>query len=249
MDVGTSTIKRWADEGRLQCHKTAGGHRRFSRGEVLAMRAGGSSNESGLRTEHILADGDGHATLAALMQMRSTRGSWCSVASELGLLLGQIGEDWASGKLSIVQEHIISERLSRAITSICQGIPLASSSPTCLMVMAGNDQHTLGLRLAELTAREAGWKCLWVGRNTPIGELSAALSESGVRALAVSASEHSQCRDELAQLASTFMSIAKEARVPLYLGGQGAWPESLAYGVRIRNFASFREQLLTSAAG
>ena len=37
LGVGTTSIKRWADEGRLQCIKTAGGHRRFRRSEVLSM--------------------------------------------------------------------------------------------------------------------------------------------------------------------------------------------------------------------
>ena len=30
LHVGTTSIKRWCDEGQLECEKTAGGHRRFS---------------------------------------------------------------------------------------------------------------------------------------------------------------------------------------------------------------------------
>lgn len=39
LGVGTTSIKRWAEEGTLPCIKTAGGHRRFRRSDVLALRS------------------------------------------------------------------------------------------------------------------------------------------------------------------------------------------------------------------
>ncbi len=37
LGVGTTSIKRWADEGTLPCVRTAGGHRRFRRVDVLSL--------------------------------------------------------------------------------------------------------------------------------------------------------------------------------------------------------------------
>jgi photoactive yellow protein len=37
LGVGTTTIKRWSDEGLLACVKTPGGHRRYRLADVLAM--------------------------------------------------------------------------------------------------------------------------------------------------------------------------------------------------------------------
>lgn len=37
LGVGTTSIKRWSDDGTLACIRTAGGHRRFLRGDVLRL--------------------------------------------------------------------------------------------------------------------------------------------------------------------------------------------------------------------
>ncbi|MCO4771930.1 MAG: helix-turn-helix domain-containing protein [Deltaproteobacteria bacterium] len=48
LGVGTTSIKRWADDGTLVCVRTAGGHRRFRRGEVLRLL---NSSEEGPGSE------------------------------------------------------------------------------------------------------------------------------------------------------------------------------------------------------
>jgi len=39
LGVGTTSIKRWSEEGVLRCMKTSGGHRRFLRADLLAFRS------------------------------------------------------------------------------------------------------------------------------------------------------------------------------------------------------------------
>ena len=38
LGVGTTTIKRWSDEGLLSCAKTIGGHRRYRESDILALK-------------------------------------------------------------------------------------------------------------------------------------------------------------------------------------------------------------------
>jgi excisionase family DNA binding protein len=188
LNVGASTVKRWADEGRLQCVKTAGGHRRFRRSVVAEMLNGSSSDEMEISATQIIEDIDGHATLALLYQLRSRYGAWWVVAEQVASFLHHVGEDWINGKMSIVEEHAISERLLRAIAAVCQALPTATSARTCLFVMVEGDDHTLGLRLAELVAQEAGWRSRWVGRNTPLTELPDLLASQTIQSVAASAS-------------------------------------------------------------
>ena len=37
LSIDASTVKRWADSGRLQCYKTIGGHRRFSLEQIQSF--------------------------------------------------------------------------------------------------------------------------------------------------------------------------------------------------------------------
>lgn len=46
LGVGTTSIKRWADDGTLACVRTAGGHRRFLRGDVLRLLRRGQTAEA-----------------------------------------------------------------------------------------------------------------------------------------------------------------------------------------------------------
>ncbi len=42
--VNPKTLTRWADEGKVPCFKTLGGHRRFYRADIEALRNKNSSS-------------------------------------------------------------------------------------------------------------------------------------------------------------------------------------------------------------
>jgi MerR family transcriptional regulator, light-induced transcriptional regulator len=243
LNVGGSTVKRWADEGRLACVKTAGGHRRFHRHDLARLAA--AHNDREFDVARVLEDAEGYSTLARLYELRAQYGSWCSVAERVGIFLNQVGDEWRAGSISIAEEHAISERLVRAISAACRGTAAASSppAPLCVLVMAQGDDHAIGLRLAELVAKESGWCSLFVGSRTPLAELANLLTRPSVRMLAASASTHSEA-DELSRQARTLAEVAATAQIPLVLGGLGPWPEKRPRnGHRIREFETFRDLL------
>ena len=237
--VGPTAVKRWADQGLLACVKTAGGHRRFERGEVdrFLERLRGAGGASAL-VDLLLAT-DGLGVEARLLTERSRLGSWLAVVELLGAALVELGERWRSGRITIVQEHMASERLHRALARISEALPVAPGAPRCLLACAEGDRHALGLSLVELALREAGWTTLWAGQDTPAEELAAVARQGGAEMIAVSASAANVDSDRLRAQADVLGAACRSAGVELALGGSGAWPESPAHGRRFKTLAPF----------
>ena len=243
--VGTTSVKRWADLKLLPCVKTAGGHRRYRRRELERfLRGHGDAGAAEERRDHwldLMMSGEAFDLQAAMLSGRSRLGAWYRLIEELGAAVAALGDAWRRGEITILAEHVASERLSRALARCGESIPLAPDAPLALLATAQGDDHTLGLSFVELCLREAGWQCVWSGRCTPIDELVSAVRRGRVRMLAVSASELSSNATALGQDAETLGEACREAGAHLILGGRGAWPDKPLWGVRVRALAELHE--------
>ncbi len=241
--VGPTSVKRWTDAGLLPCVKTAGGHRRFARTEVERfLGAHPAPNEAAWREPWVgalLEAGDSRALEALLLAERARAGAWHRVATLVGKALAAVGQLWRDGAVTVFEEHQASERLSRALARIADGLPLDPEAPRALLTCAEGDDHTLGLSLTELVLREAGWVSVWAGRRTPLAELGPALSRTRARLLAVSASAASSDAAGLRAQAEALGRTARAAGAALALGGSGAWPDRPRTGVRFTDLESF----------
>ncbi len=251
--VGPTAIKRWADGGRLQCVRTAGGHRRFRRSELQALlrTLAPQSAAPGEWDEWIdaLLDQEGPFLVEALLlKERAKQGSWTRVAGRVGALLAEVGDRWARGSLTVAEEHMASDRLRRALTRVVESIPLQPGSPACLMAAAEGDTHTGGLALTELTLREAGWRVIWAGAPMPVEELVTAIRQWRPRMVALSASVASKPSALLAEAARVAEACRAHGAV-LALGGRGHWPAiPVESGRRFEDFESFASFAAATAA-
>lgn len=243
LGVSTSSVKRWADSGLLPFGVTPGGHRRFSRAGVERFRqqharpgeaAARWTDRVGRWLELLLADTVPLGLEAALLDERGRLGSWAAVASSLVPVLEALGRRWEDGDISPLEEHRGSERLARALSRWCDGMPVRPSGPSCLLALPDGEEHALGLRLAELCLREEGWRCAWAGRRTPLEDLVAAVESSDYDALALSVSVAHADPAGLARQAEILDRECAAARVWLLLGGRGPWPETLPWARRVR---------------
>lgn len=242
--VGATAVKRWTESGVLACVRTAGGHRRFARGEVerfLGANPAAGAEPAGREpwVGALLAGGDPRALEALLLSERARTGAWHRVTTLAGRALAEVGRLWSTGAVTILEEHQASERLSRALARITDGLPLDPESPRALLTCAQGDDHTLGLALLELVLREAGWAAVWAGRRTPLDELGPGLKRSGSRLLAVSASAASSDAAALRLEADALGRIARAAGASLALGGSGAWPDRPRTGARFGDLEAF----------
>jgi excisionase family DNA binding protein len=242
--VGPTAVKRWTEAGLIRCIRTPGGHRRFDRAEIQQFLRGRGGDASPVERQPwvgaLLEASDPRALEGLLLAERARAGAWHRVAATAGQALAKLGELWRAGAVTIVEEHLASERLARALARVGEAIPLDPDAPRALLACAEGDDHTLGLALAELVLREAGWTTSWAGRRTPIGELRPVLA-GGVRMLAVSASEVSENALELRRQAEALGRLARTAGVTLVLGGGGAWPDRPRTGVRFKALEPFHD--------
>lgn len=246
--VAPSTIKRWADRGLLPFSRTAGGHRRFERFAIerlLRQQPASAPVGDPVASAWIrcLADGRRHEIDGRLLEARSRLGSWWRVADELAGALTEMGRQWECERLTVAEEHIASEALARALARIGDALPFGVDGPKCLLACAGEDEHTLGLSLAELCLREAGWVPLWLGRRTPVGEVLRLVGSGRVALVALSASVLLGDERTLRAIADEVGAACRERGVGLLLGGAGSWPARPSYGLRMTSFAAFHDRL------
>lgn len=231
--VTASTIKRWADEGLLPCVKTAGGHRRFRVEDVRSFVSISSGRGSLLSSAPTTADdwiriwrsGTPSAIDASLLLARGALGSWYGVADSVGRVVTELGEQWAANRIRVVDEHIVSHALQRSLGRIADSRPVSPDAPRCALATPNGELHVLGLALAELCLREAGWNTIWLGASTPAEDLVTLLEAGEIQLIALSGSRFSSDRPKLQEYLSLVEPTALQRRIPVVTGGTAAWPD------------------------
>lgn len=252
LGVGTTSIKRWADSGVLECVRTPGRHRRFDRDAVESMAGTPVTNDEQVAYAHdphvddwieaLTADAPETPVEHVFRSERERLGSWWRVAESLTPVLSEIGVRWQRGELSILEEHLASERLMRAVAACGDRLVADAGAPRALLMVAEGEQHTLGLALAELCLREAGWFSVWAGRRTPIREVRDYLYTGAAELVAVSASASFSDSAALRAQARALADACRAANdVALVVGGNGDWPDPLEYGTRVCSFAELHK--------
>lgn len=262
LGVGPTSVKRWADLGLLKCVRTAGNHRRFTREEVERFAQAVQSGQVALDaqppapspptppadaqtcawTDRLLALGP-YALHGALLAERQSLGAWWRVADLVGAALVELGGRWECGKVSVIDEHLASERLARGLARCAESLPIPAGAPLALLAAASGEEHTLGLALAELVLREAGYDIGWIGRHTPGEYLAAHLRTHPAAIVALSASMRSHDPAALRMAALPIAHACHNTGARLILGGAGRWPTDLPAATRVYDFAGLHALL------
>lgn len=239
LGASPTSVKRWADAGLIECVRTVGNHRRFTLEalERFSQGRGGPATQTEVGDWlTVLLERNVDAVHGQLLLERSNTSSWAEVCDRLGPVLQEIGERWASGNLQVVDEHLASERLRRALARVVDSFPVSPNAPSAMLMTARGEDHTLGLSMAEVTLREAGWATLWTGRRTPIEELAGTLRQREIELLGVSASSYSTDEAHLAEQMTLLEEACEDAGTALVLGGSGAWPDRASEARRVTTF-------------
>jgi excisionase family DNA binding protein len=271
LGVSVSTVKRWVDEGILPAHKTAGGHRKLLRAEVLALTrqsalprgdpAAFSMVSSRKRTSDpettmtalldALVRGQG-AEVTAILRRAYTSGMALEVLADqvVAPAMAQIGHEWQTERLDVWQEHRATQLCAAALYDLKEVLETRAerNRPVAVGAAPQGDPYLLATLLAQLVLLDAGWEAINLGPNTPLSSLARAVSTLRPRLLWLSVSYLENSADFLREY-HDFYSILERQGVATAVGGRAlvetirsALPYT-TYGDGLSHLAAFARTL------
>jgi DNA-binding transcriptional MerR regulator len=236
--VAPDTLRKWEQRYNiLQPSRTPGGQRRYSERDVQRVEWLRERLDEGYRI------GEAASLLGdAVEPARSTedqlRGILASLESgetaEIGIRLDQafalngveqtleelvrplletVGNRWASGELTVADEHLVSEavrsRLGHLLADTGGGV-----RGVAVLACAPGERHELGLMMTTIALRRDGWKVFYLGSDTPVGDALGLARRVSARMLGWSLSD-----------ARHGEALAPTEGVSLVVGGRGATPQ------------------------
>lgn len=173
----------------------------------------------------------------ALQQQIVRQGLGTVVDQLVAPLCVLVGESWMRGELSVYQEHLFTETLQsvlrEAIASVDASGQNLQHQPRVLLTTTPNEQHGLGLLMAECHFALESCVRFVLGTSTPIGDIVQAARQLRIDVLALSFSAYAARRDVLESLRQLKEQLP--AGVELWVGGRAAalYVKALPEGVTL----------------
>ncbi len=271
LGVSVSTVKRWVDDGILPAHRSAGGHRKLLRSEVLALARQGNlpqgdltelsveltedphRNSTALSRSLLTAvlQGDGRAAWALLRRAYNSGISLETLADQvIAPAMWRVGCDWATGRIDIWEEHRGTQVCATALYALKDMLQKRAerNRPVAVGGAPSGDASLLPTLLAQMVLLDAGWDAVNLGPNTPLASLTRAMRTLRPRLVWLSVSYITDIAEFLSSY-KEFHDAAVRLNVAVAVGGQ-ALTEPVrskmlytAYGDGMRHLAAFARTL------
>jgi methanogenic corrinoid protein MtbC1 len=137
-----------------------------------------------------------------------------------GPFLHSVGDAWADGTLQTFHEHFASEQLRDFLAPIWRPLAAGQGGPVAVVATLPGEAHGLGLHMAATVLALRAWRVLFLGPDTPSGDLLDAVAQSGARGLFVGVS--ASTRRAVARKALAALRRRIPADVLMMVGGTGA---------------------------
>ncbi len=197
--VSESSMKRWTDEGRIQCGRTTGGHRRIALHEAvrfvrahrhrvhdpellgipeLAKVAGIPVGAAGDEPFHRALVMDDAASARGVLFAQYLAG--VSVAAicdgHVRGALSKIGEMWKHGESGVLVEHRATDICIQALNQLRSVLPPCPDDGLVAIGCAPQgDPYLLPSLMAATVLAEAGWRDFNLGPESPLATVLAAV--------------------------------------------------------------------------
>lgn len=242
LGVSISTVKRWVDDGILPAHRTAGGHRKLLRAEVLALvRQGGlpirdmtglsiaSFGEQLLDLQTVAAalftavlEGDG-IEVSALIRRAYHSGAAIEILADqvIAPVMRRLGQHWEMARIDVWQEHRGTQLCAAALYELKDELEGRAERrrPVAIGGAPENDPYLLATLLAELSLLDMGWAPVNLGPHTPLESLAKAMQELRPRLVWLSVSFLANSAEFLRSYRELYQE-AERLGVAVAVGGQ-----------------------------
>ncbi len=108
---------------------------------------------------------------STLQQMLLKQGLQRFVSETVDRLNIAIGQSWMRGELDVSEEHLYSEQLQNVLRNAIGSHSSAGSRPRILLTTFPEEQHGLGLLMAEAMLVPEGACCISLGVQTPLADI------------------------------------------------------------------------------
>jgi methanogenic corrinoid protein MtbC1 len=116
--------------------------------------------------------------------------------------LNEVGERWASGAVSVAQEHLVSATVRAALQKLLSD-QRADVRGTAVLACAPGEHHEIGLLMLAVMLRSDGWQVAYLGADTPFADAVALANRVDASALCFSVASKESARALDHQLATT----------------------------------------------
>ena len=242
LGVSDSSVRRLADAGELEIHRTRGGHRRIpiaeavryirdtratvSRPELLGLELAPQEinrEAAASRMQEVLEDGHASAVIG-LMQVLYASGMNIAELCDgpIAAAMAQIGSRWPHDKRAIFVEHRATVLCCRALNQLRLSIPDPDEdAPRALGAAMSGDMYLMPTLIASLVLHEVGFNEINLGPNTPLDVLSDAIIDENPTLVWLSISEAIRSRSQAAEI-TKLSDVAMSHQATLVIGGRHA---------------------------
>jgi DNA-binding transcriptional MerR regulator len=175
---------------------------------------------------------DRRAIAATLHREAAAMGVSAFVRHRVAPLLESVGAEWATGRLGIRHEHLLTEVVHDVLHGLREPLEAGARGRPVVLASLPGELHSLGLQVAALAVLAAGRRVVLLGPNLPPDEIASAavsLAAVGVGLSVSVAAEPSETARRTGELRAML-----PGKMRLWLGGGGAAGlEGLPSGVSV----------------
>lgn len=179
-----------------------------------------------------------------LSQLLAREGLVRFVQDIIAPLNERVGNAWMHGEIHIFEEHLYTEQITRQLRQVIAQLPAPQPRPRILLTTPPEEQHGMGLLMAEALFTLEGAHCIALGTQTPLIDIQRAAQAQAIDIVALSFSAAFPNRQVLPLL--TQLRQLLPAEVALWAGGSAVRRHQPPAGVAL--LPSFTAALTALAA-